>query len=67
MFKFLDIKCKDILNLKTFIRKYKKYTDIFIDKGSKISIFLKVKTCKKKIQVILELIKFKINLQNIIF
>ena len=37
MFKVLDIKCKDVLNYNynKFVIKYKKYSDIFIDKGSK--------------------------------
>ena len=40
MFKFLSIKCKDILNSNKFVIKYTKYTDNFIDKKSKISIFI---------------------------
>ena len=46
MLKFLAIKCKDILYKNKYMIKYTKYTDNFIDEGSKISIF-KVKTCKK--------------------
>ena len=32
---FLDIKCKYVLNLNTFVIKYTKYSDNSIDKGLK--------------------------------